>query len=841
MTAFVVMKNACKMIWRQRHVASVRVLFLSLLVAVMAVSTLSMVSTQLKSAMISSATRFIAGDRQLISPREVEPEWLSYADSLGLNVSRSIEFASMLYSEQSMQLVAVKAVDDLYPLIGKLEVYSEERSRLEVSNGPSSGQVWLPPRLLNLLALNKGDEVFVGEKALSLSHEIAHEPDGGFQVFDIAPRAMIHLDDVVATEVIKPGSRLTWRYYFSGQEQALTDFDKWLETRLDKAQRWEGVKEGRPAISDALTKTETYLLLGGSLSVLLACIAIVMSARQFSLEQINAVALMKSLGQTGTDVIFHYFMMLFVLAFVASMLGMIGGAWLSGILALSIEQWVPDLEVSDKPKLDFRVWVLVLGTSLIALFGFALPEFFKLRNVSPMKIFREDADVAMAWSWKTSFISVLLIFGLLWAYGQNGTLILLLMLSLVGVVGFILILAWCIYAYIGKRKGRYGTQVGKPFKHALSSLHRQRGHTVIQLCVFSFTLLLVSVIWLARDSLLQDWQNQLPDDTPNHFLINIAPSALDQVKQTLNHHGIETSGLYPMVRGRLSHINQVPVKVAVTKDVGALNRELNLTWSEALPEDNKIEQGEWWKGRPDNKAEPHNVTKVSVESRLAERLELDLGDQLTFSIGGRALQAEIRSIRSVQWDSMRPNFYMMFEPDSLTGFPATYITSFYLADDQKNVLNDLSKRFPTVSILELDRLIEKVKGMIHQVSTMVEIILVFIFVSALLVMSALISNSMPERKREAALLRTLGAEKALILRAQFYEFALLALISAFTAVIFSEIVMALLQVRLFGASSGLHWPLWVFMPAGAVVVIGAIAHVQIRAIPNTSPMIVLRS
>ena len=837
--------NAVKMTWRQRQVQSVRILFLSILLAVAAVSTIASLASNLKAAMEGSASKFIAGDRQLVSPREVSDEWLLKADELGLKQSRSIEFASMLYVGDDMQLVAVKGVDDNYPLKGELEIFSDTSSeRSSVPKGPASGQVWLQNRLLSLLGIAKGGEAYIGDKAFELEHVVAQEPDAGFQVFGIAPRALIHIDDVADTGVVQVGSRLTWRYYFVGSVNALESYDEWIKERLDPAQRWEGVKEGRPAISDALGKTETYLLLGGSLAVLLACIAIAVSARQFSLEQVTQVALMKTLGRTWKGVLSHYLILLGLMAGVASVLGMAFGVFFAQLGIEALTTLVPDIEFTSAGSdagsyIDANVGFLAVGTALISMFGFALPEFFKLREITPMQIFRQEKYIALGWSWRSGLFSIAMIFALLYLYGKNLTLVILLLVGLCAVMAVIFALAWLIYSVFKKGNNQPGSDIAKPFKHAISALIRRRGHTLIQFCVFSFSMLLVAIVLLARDSLIQDWQSQLPEDTPNHFLINIAPNELASVESALVEQSIDTSGLYPMVRGRLSHINDVPVKVAVTKDVAALNRELNLTWSSALPEDNLLEEGVWWNSAP-SLAE-NGLKGVSVESQLAERLGLEMGDKLLFSIGGRELAAKVTSIRSVQWDSMRPNFYMMFEPGSLSDYPATYITSFYLPQERKEVLNALTKGFPTVSILELDKLVEKVRGMIEQVSAMVELVLAFIFGAALLVMAALISSTMQERKKEAALLRTLGAHRKLITSGQLYEFSILSVATALIAILCAEGVMAVLQTQLFGTSFRLHWDLWLIMPVAATAIIGLIAHLQIRSVPNTSPMVILRA
>ena len=828
-------KHNARSLFRQRQLSSIRLLFLSLIMAVMTVTVISLVSAMLKQSLTTSSTQFMAGDRQLVSPRKIDFAWLKHAERSGLKWSRSVEFSSMMFAKDKLQLIAVKAVDERYPLKGGLLVSDQSGNRIKADAGPVPESVWLQKRLFSLFDISRGEQVFIGDKAFTVSKELVQEPDAGFQLADLAPRVMIDFNEIEAMGVIQPGSRLTWRYYFAGSAVNIEAYEAWIKPQLAPSQHWQGVKEGRPAIADALDKTETYLLLGGSLAVLLACVAVAMSSRQFALAQIDNVAIMKSLGVTGNTVVQHFVIQLALLGLVASLIGLASGVGLANGIQRLLSSVIPELQAPAWSRDSARILILATGTALISLFGFALPQFLQLRNVSPMRVLRQEKLKALAWSWKATLFSVLAVFILLYAYGQNTTLVLSLMLAVVTVMLVLLFICWVFYLLIGRSLPE-GMSAGSAVRQAINSLVRRRWHSLIQLNVFSLSLMLFSLIFLARETLIRDWQNQLPDDAPNHFLINVAVDQLERLQAELAALQISTTGLYPMVRGRLSHINSVPVKVAVTKDVAALNRELNLTWAERLPEDNKIEQGHWWP-----QSEHSGGSGVSVESLLAAKLGLELGDQLTFTIGGESLETRVTSIRSVQWDSMRPNFYMMFEPNRLAGMPTTYITSFYLPESEKSVLNKLGRLFPTITILELDQLIGKIRTIVAQVSRMIEMILVFIFLASMLVISALISTTMGERSKEAALMRTLGAKRNLIARSQFIEFFVLGWLAAWVAVLCSELVMWLVQRELFDAPFKLHYGLWLVMPLISAALIGLVSYLQIRHVPRTSPMVILRA
>ncbi|MEP5324816.1 ABC transporter permease, partial [Marinobacter alexandrii] len=366
-------------------------------------------------------------------------------------------------------------------------------------------------------------------------------------------------------------------------------------------------------------------------------------------------------------------------------------------------------------------------------------------------------------------------------------------------------------------------------------LYRHRRASLSQMAVFAMTLMLAATLVLVRTSLLNDWQAQLPENAPNHFLINIAPDAVEEVGAFWQERGQPLNQLYPMVRGRLTELNGEPVKEAVSKDerIGALNRELNLTWMSALPEDNEIVQGEWF-GRD-------AVDGVSVEAELAERLGLALGDRLTFTIGSEKVTESVTSIRTVQWDSMKPNFYMAFPPDGgLTDMPATWITSFYLPSDEKTALNAFSRNFPTISVLEIDHIIDRIQQIVRQVTQAIEAILALILAAALVVMAAVVSATLHDRQREGALLRTLGGRQSLLVRSTMLEFALLGGFAGVLGVAAAEVAVWALQFRMFEGSFSWHWQVVLPVPLISAVVLAFFGRWQLRPVLNVSPMLLLR-
>jgi len=215
-----------------------------------------------------------------------------------------------------------------------------------------------------------------------------------------------------------------------------------------------------------------------------------------------------------------------------------------------------------------------------------------------------------------------------------------------------------------------------------------------------------------------------------------------------------------------------------------------------VPDNNRVTRGDWWR--------EGDTEGVSVEAELFEELGLSMGDELTFRIGDREVSARVRNVRTVQWDSMQPNFFMAFSPGKLDDFSATWITSFHLKEDRKGLLNDLGRAFPSVSILEIDHFIERIRTIVSQVTTAIETLLVMILVAAVLVMAAVVSATLSARQREGALLRTLGARRELLVGSSMLEFAIMGLIAGFLGVVAAELAVWALQFRLFEGSFRLH-------------------------------------
>lgn len=812
--------------WRERDV---RVVLAALMIAVATVATIALFASQLQRTLVTSASSFLAADRQLEAEngRPIPERWLDEARNRQLETGEMVEFSTMVFGADNFQLVAIKAVSNEYPLRGQIEYQREPGQPRElVSQGPAPGEVWINPRLLRLLDIEVGDSLEVGNLQLTVSGLLVREPDGGFRLSALAPRVMMHVDDVQATEVIQEGSRVEFVYLFAGEEASLESYYQWLEPQLEPSHEWEGVRDGE-TFSRSLQRAESFLLLGGSLAVMLAAVAVAVASRQYALSQRDTVALLKTLGVRSRGIGNLYL----------KRLGLWGLAGAAGGLAIALPlYWLLSRILSDvlEREVDYQLDPAALApallTALVALFAFAYPPIRRLRNVPAMRVLRSQPGESGREALPDMVIAVLAVFGLVWMYAGDVSLVLALLGGLALLLGTLALLGWLMVLSLRKISGG-----GNAWRLALVGLYRHRRASLSQMAVFAMTLMLAATLILVRTSLLADWQAQLPEDTPNHFLINIAPDMVDDIDDFWQERGQPLDTLYPMVRGRLTGLNGDPVREAVTKDerVGALNRELNLTWMDSLPADNEIVEGEWFA--------PDQTTGVSVEAELAGRLGLQVGDRLTFTIGSEKVTEPITSIRTVQWDSMKPNFYMAFPPGGgLEAMPATWITSFYLPGANKSALNEFSRQYPTVSVLEIDHIIQRIQDIVQQVTQAIEAILALILAAALVVMAAVVSATLRDRQREGALLRTLGGRQSLLVRSTMLEFALLGLFAGILGVVAAEAAVWALQFRMFEGQFQWHWAVVLPIPVFSAIVLALFGRWQLRPVLSVSPMLLLR-
>jgi len=862
---------ALRLLWRDWQSGELRLLFLALVMAVTSVTGIALFTDRLEKALLLESANMLAADRVLASGRQPPEEILAEAQARGLRTARTLSFTSMAFSDSGNMLVSAKAVSAEYPLRGEIITTQQAFTRgIPVFSGPPPGEVWLETRALPALGIEVGDSVFVGEAELRVSSIIIAEPDRqqGGMLDNAGPRLMLNMADVEATNVVQLGSRVSYRYLFADDEVApLDDFEQWVEANYEDQYRIRDVRDESAEVSDALNKAESFLLLGSLFAVLLAGVAIALTAKRYSERHFDYVAILKTLGCTSSQISFIYLSIQVVLGTLAIVVGCVLG-WLvhQGILQL-----LSSILLVDLPAAGYQPYVIGSLTAIICLLSFALPPLLALRETPPLRVLRKDIGQQKFGD------NVPYVFGIAGAvflvfwYSQDLILTSVLVLSVAGIALFLSIVSWLLL----KSSGSVGMRAGSAWKLAMTAARRRRKQNILQVMVFSVTIMSLLVLSLLRTDLIADWQAQLPENTPNHFMMNISESQIPAIENFFADNGIVGNTFYPLISARVTAINgdepnpqdeletdadsssltengrrlqedAAPANTngsgnaqteqagdgENTRGSGRLGRR-QVTWADDLPPDNRITAGEWWGENP-------QPGYVSIEQDYAGWLDLEIGDQIEFEVNRQMVSAEVSSFRSVRWDNMQPNFFIIFSPGTIDHLGATFLSTVLMESEQKILLNDLVRLFPTIVVFEIDALIEQIQTIIAQVTSAIELISVLVLVCGALVLLACVNATLDERFHENAILRTLGAGKRLILTSLLIEFASIGVIAGVIATIGAESSLFYLQERVFEQDFHFHYWVWLAGPLVGMVVIAGLGVNSTRQVVSISPLNVLR-
>ncbi len=819
-----------RLLWREWRSGQLIILMLALVVAIGSHTAVGHFTDRISRGMTVNAQHVIGGDLVLTSSRPLAPEAHEMAARWQLQTARTQRFFTVVGADENLLLVSVKSVDDGYPLKGRLRVTRELYGTEEVADGgPSTGEAWVDARVLHALGINLGQSMTIGETSFVVSRVITYEPDRGNSFYSFNPRVMIHQDDLAATGILQPGSRVWFKDLFAGEASSIAEFRAWLEPRLTPSERIRNLAEDRPAVNEALDKAKQYTGLASLVALLLAAVAIANSGRYYSESHYDTSALLRCLGCSQNDILGIFVLQLLLLGLVGGLLGNLVGWLAQAGLVMLLGSWLPD----NLPGIGIVPILSGLFLSFVVLLGFTLPSVLRLRAVPPQRVLRKDLMPLTLSARLVYGAALALIVSLMWLYTDN----LMLTLGMTGGSAVVLAVAALGIGGLFRLLARWLTRVPVPIRAGVRNFLRRRKETVAQTMAFGLTIMAMLVVLMLRTELITTWQETIPPDAPNHFVLNLQDHETDRWRQFTSSRQIDAQPLYPVVRGRLIRINDTPVRDHVSKEnqgEESINRELNLTWSEALPADNQLTAGRWWQ------AADQGQTRVSVEAEVAEDLGITLGDELTFFTGDRNWSATVTSLRSVQWDNFQPNFYMVFNPGSLDTLPMTWVGSFFLSADRKRLLVDMMRTFPSLTLLEMDAVLRQVKTIINQVILAVESILLFVLAAGFVVTLSTIQTSMKERFQEGALVRTLGAGRRLLHINQWSEFASMGLLAGLIGALGAEIVIALLYWQIFELEYAPTWWAWVLVPPVSVLLLGLTGIWSGRHILARPPVTILR-
>lgn len=782
-----------KLAWRQtlRDLAAgeIRLMLMALMLAVMAVTAVGMITDRAESGLQQEANRLLGGDAALRADTPIPSSVPERAEALGLQQAQTASFASMVQTGDAVTLADIRAVDARFPLRGEFELQDGPGSIVrKVQGGPESGTVWLSSDARRKLNAKPGDSIGVGNLQLRYAATLLREPDAALDYFNVAPKVLIAYDDLAASGLVQDGSRIQYRMVVAGEAGAVKRFAAEQRASLQRGQRLESRDDARPEVRSALDRANRFLSLAALVSLILAAVAIALAARRHSARHLDASAVMRCLGASQGTIASLQLGELLFLGLVGSSLG-VGFAWL---LQWAVGTWLSQAMGVALPPAGWQPALAGYAIGFTVLIAFAVPPVLALRKVPALRVLRRDVPLNEPSAWTVGLLGIGGLAALLWwksGSAQLGAII------LGGIAGTALVLAgiaWLLLRWLKKaRQGLRG-----PWRYGLANLSRHQGMTLTQVSALGLGLMALLLLLFVRTDLLSRWQQTLPADAPNRFVINVQPEQVDGVKAFAEAQGLTAPILYPMVRARLQAVNGKAVTGADYAEAGErarrlAEREFNLSSTAIFGEDNKLTAGKLWA------ADHVGGPELSVETEFAETLGWKIGDSIRFDIAGSPLEARITSLRKVEWESFKPNFFVVVSPGGLDGHSASYISALHVPQAKLMAMDSLVREFPNLSVIDIDAVLNQVRSTVDQVSRVVESVFYFSLLAGLLVLIAAVQASQDERLQEAGVMRVLGASKKQLRLAQATEFGSLGLLAGTVAATAASIIAGVITVQIF--------------------------------------------
>lgn len=800
--------NAFQLAWlmlkRDYRAGELRLLGLALVLAVASLTSVSFFVDRMGQALTREANQLLGGDLLLVADHPWREEFRSEAVRRGARAISSLSFTSMAMTGNASQLVGVKVVEPGHPLRGALRVAPGLNQPDGPAPGiPEPGTVWLDERATSALGVKPGDRVQLGDSSLRVAAVLTFESDRGASFFSFVPRLMLNASDLAATGLVQVGSRVVYRLHVAGTPRVIEQYRAWASARLERGEQLEDIGNARPEVQAALERAQRFLGLASLLAVVLAAVAIGLSAGRFLERHLDGCAVMRCLGAGQGQITRLYLGEFLIFGVLASGLGCAVGF----AAQLGIERVLSGLLNGPLPAPGWMPVVRGFLVGMVLIAGFVLPQLLRLANVPTLRVIRREWAEVNAQSAAGYAAGIAALAFLVFWIAEDGTLGAVVFGGFAGAVLGYSILARVALALLARVRGA----AGAGWRQGLAALGRRVGSSVVQIMALGIGLTALLLISVARQDLLEAWRGRVPPDAPNRFVINIQPDQRDAIRQSFRDEGLAAPDLLPMVRGRLVEVNDRAVS---GKDYDGdrarrlVEREFNLSYAAELPEGNKVTAGRWFSRNDRGKG------SFSVEKGLASTLGLALGDRLTFEVAGNRVSGTVDSLRSLDWDSMRVNFFVIAPPGVIDDFPTSYITSFHVPADRAEFANALVQQFPNLTVIDVDAVIRQIQAVVDQLATAVQFVLAFALAAGLAVILAAMESTHDQRAYEMAVMRTLGARARQLRLALTAEFATLGAVAGLLGGIGATAISYALATKVFKMP---------YTPTADAVVLGCVA------------------
>ena len=810
-----------KKFWSEVFSGDLLILFLSIVLAVTSISSVGFLGDRLKSSMQMQASSILGADLVLRSASKIDSKYLDLAAANDLDSAEMSTFLSMVITEDDNLLTSIKAVTASYPLRGELKIVNSQGTKIKHFGSPEPGNIWIERKVLETLELMELDKVSIGNKNFIVEGIIEDYPDRNSSFVGFYPVAIVNINDVDAMGVIQTGSRVVYRNLFSGTQDNLERFEKSLEG-MPANIRVQNALDVGDNLGEDIANSTTFFNLASLFTIIISVIASMMAVRRYASRNLLHTSLMKVFGASKLFILGHQIMQLTLVAIFASSLGLIFGYGLQHLLLSTLQGIIN----ADLPPPSSRPVILGFITAAFVIFATASPYIKILSETEPIRILRNDFNIKLSSNLMIYLVAFFAMFGFLGALFQDIKLIIYIVISLILVTFFLYLIGRLLIYGLSRVKFSYGTG----WKLGLKNIVQRGNDSILQVIIFGLSLLFLVVLAETRTDLVDSWTETLDEDTPNYFLFNIQQYNLDPISNYFKDQGNVVPDFTPLIRGRLLSAAR-PGSEDINFD-NLMEREANLTWQNQLPLSNSLVEGEWW-------TNGNEVAEVSIDREIAESMNLKIGDELTFSAGGKTFSVTVSSFREIEWQSFSPNFFFILSPAAGRELPNSYITSIKLENSQK-FMNNFTNRFPTITSVNLEAIIEQGKSSLASASLAVQYIFFLTFIAGILALIASVYSNRDQRTKETAIMHAIGASRALIFKSAASEFLILGLLSATTAIIFSIALSSVIFIQfldLIYSPNLLILGLSYLFGIGFIFIAGVIS---IRKSIYASPMITLR-
>lgn len=817
-----------------------RVLFAALVLAVGSISTVELFANRVQLLLQQESHALLGADLRITSTRPLPPAYRAEAQRRGLRVLQTASFPSMVGRAGQSVLTGILAVEPGYPLRGKITI--DDGMAHVAQSIPTRGTLWADERLMLRMGLHLGDRVRLGKLHLRVAAQVVRDVDQSFGFASFAPRAMINAADLPASGLVQEGSRIGYRLLFAGDEKQIRGMRAWLKKRLELGERLEDVRDARPEIRVALERSEHFFGLAALTAVVLAGVAMGLASRRFIMRHLDSCAVMRCLGAGQSQVLSIFFYQFLLVGVAATLLGDGLGYAVQAVLVQSLAS----MRAAHLPLPSGLPLLQAAASGMALLLGFAFLPLWQLKSVSPLRVLRRELGLPKMRTGLLYLSGGVVLCGLfLWQAGSFK----LGMTVLGGLAAGLLVfglLAWLVLRALAMLPIRR--------RHVFANLARHGRSNALQIVALSLGGMALLVLTLVRADMLRNWRERMPPDMPNRFIVNVQPDQRAPLLAFFAKHGLAQPELYPMVRARLVALNGHPINgnsYSEPRTRRLAEREFNLSWAQHLPEGNQVVAGTWWlrggggvaAGSPS--ASPLRGQEIppqfSVEQGIAETLGIHLGDTLTYDVAGSRFTASVTSLRKLDWDRMHVNFFVIAAPGMLEQYPASYITSFHLSADRKDVGVQLIRKFPNLLFIDTDAIIAQVRHIMDEISQTLSAVFLFTLLSGLAVLYAVLISTRDERSQHAAILRTLGAGSDYLRGLYLAEFAVMGVLSGLFAAAGAALLGWELSHRVLDIPYTPTALLWVVGIGGGVLLVMLSGWLVTRRVAQVPPLQVLQS